>query len=86
MKFTMFRHYEGYSRSGYGSQTDCYTYIGAEGGKLLFRNKETENFILKVTPDEFIKGLDETYVNEYHRYQLSANENKEEIVNFIKKL
>ncbi len=39
-----------------------------------------------LTFDQFINGLDETYLHEYHRYQLAANHDREEVVNFVKSL
>lgn len=87
MKFSMFRNYEGYSRSGYGSQSDCYEYIGYENNQLVFKSKEpNSHHILKATKDQFIDGLDETYLHEYHRYQLSANHDRNEVVDYIKSL
>jgi len=85
MNFVMFRNYEGHSRSGYGSQSDCYDYVGFEDGQLLFKRRE-DSHTLRATKDQFINGLDETYLHEYHRYQLAANHDRKEVVNFVKSL
>jgi hypothetical protein len=87
MEFTMFRNYEGYSRSGYGSQSDCYKYVGYENGQLMFKSlEENSNYILKATKDQFLNGLDETYLHTYHRYQLASNYDRDEVVSFIQGL
>lgn len=85
MRFNMFRHYEGYSVSGYGSQTDCYEFVEIKDGKLLFNAKQG-HYTLRITPDEFINGLDETYLNAYHRYQLAENNEftRQEIEHYIR--
>lgn len=83
----MFRNYEGYSRSGYGSQSDCYDFKTFHNGQLVFEGRgETLGKILRATKEEFIRGLDETYINAYHRYQLAAGEDRDAIINFINSL
>ena len=87
MKFAIFRNYEGYSRSGYGSQSDCYEYVGYEKNQLVFKSKEEgSNHVLTATKEQFINGLDETYLHEYHRYQLPLEYDREAVVNYVKSL